>query len=89
VTVGANLKVAGKRNSDGSITARKVEIVLPALHGYIHSISGNTLVVSGHTVLLAPNTQLFDLNTKLPVQASALKVGEELRVQGRRTPTAA
>jgi hypothetical protein len=89
VTVGAKLKVAGKRNGDSSITARKVEIVLPALHGYIRSINGNTLVVSGHTVLLTANTGSSISTPSCRYRRARSRWASSSASRGQRTATAA
>ncbi|HEX9069942.1 MAG TPA: DUF5666 domain-containing protein [Ktedonobacterales bacterium] len=45
ITAGTNISARGTRNSDGSITATAVEIVLPGYHGTVTAVNGGDITV--------------------------------------------
>src|SRR5262249_6126531 len=61
ITKGEQIGVRGTRNSDGSITATHIEILLPHVSGSVTAISGGTITVQGkdgasHTIHTSAST---------------------------------
>jgi Domain of unknown function (DUF5666) len=48
ISAGETIQVMGQRKSDGSITATRVDIVLPQADGQVTSISGSTITIKDH-----------------------------------------
>ena len=47
VTAGETIGVMGQRNSDGSVNASRVVILLPGYHGQVTAVSGSTITITG------------------------------------------
>ena len=92
VKAGMQIAVQGTRNSDGSIAASTINIVLPQAGGKITAISGTTITVSDgrgtHTIHVSSSTT-YDQMTRGsngPTSSSAafsdLKVGTYIQAEG-------
>lgn len=86
ITVGSHIRVKGKQGKDSSITARKIQIVLPGISGAVTKISGNTISVQGkkhsYTVTVNATTKYYDAQTKQAIALSNIQVGQMVRVVG-------
>jgi hypothetical protein len=92
VTVGGEISAAGTKNSDGSLQAEAVQIVLPHAGGQITAVNGSTLTVQNRggtqTIHLSGSTKITSVTfgTSGPVEAPAtandLKVGVNIQAAG-------
>jgi len=85
--IGDKVVVVGTRQSDGSILARKIEVMLkvetPAhVEGTIHSTASSSFVVGGVTVQVDTKTEIKSVGRTL--KFSDLKVGDKVVVLGTR-----
>lgn len=85
LTTGTKFRVRGKTQSDGSITAQRIEIVVPQAKGTITAINGDTLTIQTRkkaiTVMITPSTLIVDATTHTTTTASSLTVGETVTIQ--------
>jgi hypothetical protein len=92
VTVGAEIAAAGAKNSDGSLQAEAVQIVLPHAGGQITAVNGATITVQSRgetqTIHLSASTKITSVTfgtsgpTESPATASDLKVGVTIQAAG-------
>jgi Domain of unknown function (DUF5666) len=92
VTVGGEITAAGTQNSDGSLQAEAVQIVLPHAGGQITAVNGSTLTVQNRggtqTIHLGASTKITSVTfgtsgpTESPATASDLKVGVYIEAEG-------
>ena len=86
VTTGTTIHVRGTKNSDGSITAVQIDVVLPHLGGQITKISGSTLTVQDkggvHTIQTSSSTTFINDQTHQKITLSTLKTGENIHAEG-------
>lgn len=84
VTNGEHILVRGTRNGDGSITATRVDVVLPGYFGAVTAISGNTITVldrnGSHTVHVSSSTTFISAGQQ--VSLSNIKPGERIAAKG-------
>jgi hypothetical protein len=86
ITPGTKLRVAGKGEGSGTITASKIEIVLPEVAGPITAISGSSLTIQAkqgtRVIQMTDSTRLYAAQTNAPLSASALQVGVMIHATG-------
>lgn len=86
VTTGTVIHVRGTKNSDGSITAVQIDVVLPHVGGQLTKINGSTLTVqdkSGtHTIQTSSSTSFVNDSTHQKIALSDLKIGENIHAEG-------
>ena len=86
VTTGTTIHVRGTKNSDGSITATQIDIVLPHAGGQITKINGSTLTVQDkrgtHTIQTNSSTTFINDQTHQKITLSILKTGENIHAEG-------
>ena len=92
VTVGGEVTAAGTKNSDGSLQAEAVQIVLPHAGGQITAVNGSTITVQNRggtqTIHLSASTKIASVTlgtsgpTETPATASDLKVGVNIQAEG-------
>jgi hypothetical protein len=93
VTVGGDISALGAQNSDGSLQAEAVQIVLPHAGGQITAVNGSTLTVQNRggtqTIHLSVSTKVTSVTfgassgpTESPATASDLKVGVNIQAEG-------
>lgn len=94
IAVGSQIVAEGTKNSDGSLNAEAIRVVLPSAGGLIQSISGSTITVSdprdsGVTkVNVTSSTKYVTVTvgtsgaTQTAASFSDLKVGVHIRVEG-------
>ncbi len=85
VVTGTTLHVRGTTNSDGSITATQVDIVLPGYHGVVTSISNNSITLqdangTSHTIKITSSTSF--LRAGQTVSLSAVTKGANVGAAG-------
>jgi hypothetical protein len=84
VAAGATIRVRGAHNSDGSITATSVEIVLPTYSGQVTAVSGNSITVKNRqgtqTIHTSGGTK-YTLDGKA-AGAGDVKVGDRVTAMG-------
>lgn len=85
IKTGENIHVRGTRNSDSSISATNIDIVLPGSGGMISAIKGDTITVKDprgntHTIKVTSSTSF--LNGQQKITLSSLKVGENIHAVG-------
>lgn len=86
ITTGTNIHVRGTTNSDGSITATRVDIVLPGYHGVVTSVSDSSISVqdpkgnSTHTIKISSITSF--IRAGQTVSLSAITKGETIGAAG-------
>ena len=85
ITAGETIHVRGTRNSDGSITAARVEIAVPSYSGQVTAISGSTITIkdrqgASHTIHTSTSTTVErgDVTSSL----SAIAVGDQIAASG-------
>lgn len=87
LTTGTKFRVRGKMQSDGSITAQRIEIVVPEAKGTITAINGDTLTIQTRkktiTVLITSSTVIVDATTHATTTASSLTIGETVTIQAQ------
>jgi hypothetical protein len=92
VTVGAEISAAGTKNSDGSLQAEALQIVLPHAGGQITAVNGSTLTLQyrggTQTIHLSASTKITSVTfgtsgpVESPATASDLKVGVYIQAAG-------
>ena len=94
IATGAQIRAEGTKNSDGSLNATAINIVLPTAGGQITSISGSTITVSNPrdtavtTIHVTSSTRYVTvtMGSAGPTQATAsfsdLKAGSHIRAEG-------
>ena len=87
IKVGDQIAAEGTLNSDGSLTARVVQIELPHVDGQITKISGTIITVqqrngTTYTIKVNSSTTFTDSQTQGKLSLSDLKVGEEIHAEG-------
>ncbi|MBF6591396.1 MAG: hypothetical protein IVW57_12840 [Ktedonobacterales bacterium] len=86
IIAGAKIRVSGKDDGSGTITAKKIEILLPVIAGNVTAISAETLTVRNskgtYTIKLSATTRILDAQTRTPLAFSALRVGNYIRAAG-------
>lgn len=85
VTTGAHIAVKGQRGSDGSVTATRVEIVLPSYAGKVTAINGSDVTVQGrdgksHTIHTSSSTKVKRAGTDASL--GDIKVGDSIAASG-------
>jgi len=85
VTTGTNIHVRGTTNSDGSITATQIDIVLPGYHGTVTSVNSSSIVVqdhsgASHTINISSSTTF--VRAGQTVSSSAITKGENVGAEG-------
>jgi hypothetical protein len=85
---GQHIRVRGTRNSDGTITATRIDIVLPGYVGAVTAIKGDTITVKGrdgtHTIDVGSSTRYVQGrdHTGASTSLSAIKVGDRIVAEG-------
>lgn len=87
VKTGDQIAASGTLNSDGSLNAQVVAIVLPHVDGQITTISGTIITIqerdgTTYTIKVSSSTTFTDGQTKGKLSLSDLKVGEEIHAEG-------
>jgi len=87
VTSGEAIDVRGTRNSDGSVSATRVDIVLPHVGGRVTAISGSTITITDHeggtaTIHTAASTTVQRADQSASVKDIA--VGAQINAEGTR-----
>jgi hypothetical protein len=92
VTVGEVIAAQGTKNSDGSLQAEAVQIVLPRAGGQITAVDGSTITVQARggtqTIHLSASTKITSVTfgasgpTETPATTSDLKVGVYIQAEG-------
>lgn len=86
VTQGTKLRVMGKAQSDGSITAKKIEIVVPTAAGVVTAINGNTLTVRTNagtqSIVVGATTTIADAQTRGSLTIGDIHVGSYVQAAG-------
>jgi hypothetical protein len=87
LTVGTAIRVQGTRNSDGSVTATRVEVALPGVHGAVTAVSGNDITVQNERDTSATHVVHTTSSTTFtragqPSSLSAVTVGGEITAVG-------
>lgn len=89
ITAGEMIGAMGTRNSDGSITATHVEILLPHAGGAITAISGTTITVtpkhSGQTATIHISASTTVDRAGQTASVGDLKMGDEIDAMGTST----
>jgi hypothetical protein len=85
VTSGENIHVQGTKNSDGSITATRVDIELPGYHGQVTGVSGSTITVKDrngttHTIKTTSSTSFTIAGQSASL--SDVKTGDQISAEG-------
>lgn len=85
ITSGETIRVMGKRNSDGSVSATRVDIVLPSYGGAVTSVSGSTITVrdakgTTHTIHTSAATTVERAGQASSL--SAITTGAQIRAEG-------
>lgn len=81
VTAGVTIHVRGTRNSDGSLTATRIDIEVPSYGGQVTAVSASTITVkdrqgTSHTIHTSSSTTVERADTASSL--SAIKVGDEI-----------
>lgn len=85
ITTGKNIHVRGTMNSDGSITAVQVDIVLPGYHGLVTAVNGSTITVqdrSGTKRTIKVSSSTSFLRAGQAISLSDIKSGEQVGAAG-------
>lgn len=86
ISGGMHIHVVGTRNSNGSITATRIDIVLPGYHGTITAINSNSITVKdragSHTIEVSSSTKFVNDVTRQSISLSELKTGENIHAEG-------
>jgi hypothetical protein len=92
VTIGGEIAAVGTQNSDGSLQAEAVQIVIPHAGGQITAVNGTTLAVQNRggtqTIHLSDSTKITSVTfgtsgpTESPAATSDLKTGVYIQVEG-------
>jgi hypothetical protein len=86
ISTGTHIHVQGTRNSNGSITAARIDIVLPGYHGIITAINSNSITVKdrsgSHTIEVSSSTKFVNDSTRQSIALSDLKTGENIHAEG-------
>lgn len=84
ITSGETIHVIGQTNSDGSITATRVEIVLPGYDGQVKSISGSAITIQDDQGTHVIHTSSSTTVTKAGQAASLsdIATGAQIRAEG-------
>lgn len=85
IKTGETIHVRGTHNSNGSISATNIDIVLPGYAGTISAINGDTITVKdprGNTHTIKVNSSTSFLNGQQKITLSSLKVGENIHAVG-------
>src|SRR5262249_41128366 len=85
ITKGERIGVRGTRNSDGSITATHIEVLLPHASGSVTAISGGTITVQGRdgasqTIHTSASTAVE--RAEQTASLSDIKVGDRIVAEG-------
>lgn len=85
ITAGTKLHVKGHKKA-GTITAKRIEIVLPAVEGKVTGIAGNTITVRSKTgsvtVTVSDTTLIVDAQTRQTITLGSIQPGEKIRAEG-------
>ncbi len=85
VTTGTTIHVRGTTNSDGSITATQIDIVLPSYHGTVTSVNGSSFTVqdrSGASRTINISSSTTFVRAGQTVSLSAITKGENVGAEG-------
>jgi Domain of unknown function (DUF5666) len=92
VTVGGEIAAVGTQNSDGSLQAEAVRIILPHAGGQITAVNGSTVTVQNRggtqTIHLSASTKITSVTfgtsgpTESPATATDLKAGVNIQAEG-------
>jgi Domain of unknown function (DUF5666) len=86
IVVGTKIAVQGTKNSDGTITATRVEIVLPSYHGTVTAVSGSDITIKDNkdstTHVIHTNANTSFTRAGASSSLSAVTVGEEIGASG-------
>lgn len=86
LTAGVQIDVRGARNSDGSITASAIDIVLPVYAGSVTKISGNAITIQSprdnttQTIVVSSSTRYTRADTSASL--SDVQVGSTIAAEG-------
>lgn len=85
VTSGAHIAVRGQRASDGSVTATRIDIVMPSYAGMVTAITGSDLTIKGrdgqtHTIHTGASTKVKRAGED--VTFAAIAVGDKVLASG-------
>jgi hypothetical protein len=86
ITAGTKIHVQGTKNSDGSISATKIEVALPGFHGAVSAISGTDITVKDakdsttHVIHTDSNTAFTQAGASSSL--SAVTVGGQISAVG-------
>lgn len=84
---GTRIHVRGTHNSNGSITATHVDIVLPGYHGIVTAVNSSSITIEGrnnttHTIEVSSSTIFMNDQTHQKISLSNLSVGENIHAEG-------
>lgn len=85
VTTGESIGVMGQRNSDGSVNATRVVIMLPGFRGQVASVSGSTITVSdrqGTQTIHVSSATTYTTDGGAASSLSAVVKGAEIEAVG-------
>ncbi len=85
VSSGENVHVQGTKNSDGSITATRVDIELPGYRGQVTAVSGSTITVkdrNGTTYTIKTTSSTSFEMAGQSASLSDVKTGEQMSAEG-------
>lgn len=86
LTSGTQIDVRGTRNSDGTITATEIDVVLPVYAGNVTKVSGNTITVQSprdnttQTIVVSSSTQYTRAGSSASL--SDVQVGSMIAAEG-------
>lgn len=84
IASGEHIHVRGARNSDGSISATQVDIVLPGYFGAVTAVGSNTITVQdrngSHIINISSSTTIESAGQTISL--SGVKVGDRVAAEG-------
>lgn len=86
LTAGTPIEVRGARNSDGTVSASEIDVVLPVYAGTVTKISGNTITVqsprdnTAQTIVVSSSTQYTRAGSSASL--SDVQVGSTIAAEG-------
>ncbi|HEX9038738.1 MAG TPA: DUF5666 domain-containing protein [Ktedonobacterales bacterium] len=85
VTAGEHIAVMGTRNSDGSIAATRVTIILPGYRGVVSAVNGSAITITdrqgAHTIKVSSATA-YTTDAGVASSLSAIAKGAEIEAEG-------
>jgi hypothetical protein len=87
LTAGTAIRVQGTRNSDGSVTATRIDIALAGAHGKVTAINGNDIAIQNErntssTQIVHTSSSTTFTRAGQTSSLSAVTVGGEISAQG-------